>query len=57
MGERNRIQRYRVTWEFTLKDRSQYARVCKWLRAALAPIDCAFDIQPDYLAIEKVEDK
>lgn len=55
----SRTQRYRLTHEFVLKDRSNYcytrglymraiAQVIRWLGG--------HNIQQDYLAIEKVQD-
>lgn len=54
----SRAQRYRLTFEFALRDKSDYQRVCELLRAATSEVELTMNgfMQNDYLAVEKVEE-
>lgn len=55
---RNRTQRYRLTYEFVLRDRSTYSQATGILRDALHVVEESFlpGLLGDYLAIEKIEE-
>lgn len=52
----SRTQRYRLTFEFILRDRGDYALYREMFRAAINKVCEGIGIQADYLAIDKVEE-
>lgn len=51
-----RSQRYRLTWEFELRNRGDYALFKGIIESALNKIVSEFNgVNPDYLAIEKCD--
>lgn len=60
MKHPERVQRYRLTFEFLLRDRADYALARKTFRAALMrAVEHEFTGQglvSDYMGIEKVEE-
>ena len=51
----NRVQRYRLTAEFTLKDRGDYSMVRRLFEAQFSKWNLFPGFLGDYLAIEKVK--
>lgn len=56
----DRVQRYKMTHEFVLRDRGDYQKAVSLFQVALAAAASQIgsdNIQQDYLAFEKVDDE